>query len=565
MRFVSPFAVWLLLSSLATAQPELIGHWPLQETVDDVSSSRLKVQSTGVTFEATGPTKQIAKSARFDGLQSVLNVDKSTALQLSTQQFSVAAWVNAADAAGDVPGDLVSQYDFATGTGFHLGLYSHGGVTNSQSNFRQLHFGIDQGKTGQSQDAVFTDHGRLGNAVYVFSLCVHNEKLYASTCHAGENEAGHVFRFEGGEQWTDLGSPDKANAISAMTVFNGSLYAASSKYRLAGSSLEESRNTNFGGRVFRLGPNDQWIDCGSLSPETEGVASLVEFQGRLYAGSLYKPAGFFVFDGEGKWTACETPNGKRVEAMTVFNGSLYATSYDEGSVFRFDGAAWHEAGKIPNATQTYGFAVHQGSLFVSEWPQAHVFRFLGGTNWEDTGKLGEELEAMPLLVYNGKMYGGTLPQAEIYRYDGPNSWLKIGKVDHTSDVKYRRAWSMAVYKGRLFIEALPSGRVLSMEAGRNATYDTALPTGWHHVAAVRDADHLQLYVDGKMVSRSATLKAEDFDLTNDRPLQIGMGAQDHFRGNLADVRLYRGALSPEDVMKLASGVSSEVPGKSPEK
>jgi hypothetical protein len=172
---------------------------------------------------------------------------------------------------------------------------------------------------------------------------------------------------------------------------------------------------------------------------------------------------------------------------------------------------------------------------------------------------------MPLLVYNGKMYGGTLPQAEIYRYDGPNSWLKIGKVDHTPDVKYRRAWSMAVYKGRLFIGALPSGRVLSMEAGRNATYDTALPTGWHHVAAVRDADHLQLYVDGKMVSRSATLKAEDFDLTNDRPLQIGMGAQDHFRGNLADVRLYRGALSPEDVMKLASGVSSEVPGKSPEK
>lgn len=565
MRFASSCAVWLLLSSLAAAQPELIGHWPLQETSDDVSPGHLKLQSSGITFDANGPTTQITKSARFDGLKSVITVDASSALQLSTQSFSVAAWVNAADLEGDVPGDLLSQYDPASRTGFHLGLYSHGGVTNAQSNSRQLHFGIDQGKTDQPQDVTFTDHGRLGNAVYVFSLCVHNEKLYASTCHPGDTEAGHVFRFEGGEKWTDLGSPDKANSISAMAVFNGSLYVASSKYRLAGSSLEESRNTNFGGRVFRLGANEQWIDCGNLSPETEGIGSLIEFRGHLYAGSLYKPAGFYRYDGEDKWTACETPNGKRVEAMTVFNGSLYATSYDEGSVFRFDGTAWHEAGKIPNATQTYGFAVHRGSLFVSEWPQAHVFRYLGGTDWEDTGKLGEELEAMPLLVYNGKMYGGTLPQAEIYRYDGLNAWSKIGKVDHTPDVKYRRAWSMAVYQGRLFIGALPSGRVLSFEAGRNATWDKALPTGWHHVAAVRDADHLQLYVDGKQVSHSAALKPDDFDLTNDRPLQIGMGAQDHFRGNLADVRLYRGALSAEDVKELASGVSSGVAGKSTEK
>jgi hypothetical protein len=565
MRFVSPLALWVLLCSLAAAQPELIGHWPLQDNLSDASPSRLKFQSTGVTLEANGPTKLLTKSARFDGQQSVINVDTSSSLQLATQSFSMAAWVNAADLEGDVPGDLVSQYDPASRTGFHLGLYSHGGVTNAQSNFRQLHFGIDQGKTDQSQEGSFTDHGRLGNAVYVFSLCVHDEKLYASTCHPGDNEAGHVFRFEGGEKWTDLGSPDKANSISAMAVFEGSLYVASSKYRLAGSSLEESRNTNFGGRVFRLGPNEQWIDCGNLSPETEGIGSLVEFRGKLYAGSLYKPAGFFRYEGEDKWTACETPDGKRVEAMTVFNGSLYASSYDAGSVFRFDGNAWHDAGKIPNATQTYGFAVHQGSLFVSEWPQAHVFRFLGGTEWEDTGKLGEELEAMPLLVYNGKMYGGTLPLAEIYRYDGPNAWSKIARVDHTPDVRFRRAWSMAVYQGRLFVGALPSGRVLSFEAGRNATYDKALPTGWHHVAAVRDADHLQLYVDGKAVSRSATFKADDFNLTNDRSLQIGMGAQDHFRGHLADVRLYRGALSPEDVKHLASGVSSDGTGKSSDK
>ena len=187
-----------------------------------------------------------------------------------------------------------------------------------------------------------------------------------------------------------------------------------------------------------------------------------------------------------------------MEALTVFNDALYATCYDEGSVFRFDGERWEDLGKLPGATQTYGFGVHRGELFVSEWPQAHVFRWAEQPKreWIDTGKLGTELEAMPLLVYNGKLYCGTLPSAEVFRFDGPEKWFKIGRVDQTPDVKYRRAWSMAIYNGRLFVGTLPSGRVQSIEAGRNVTLDRAFPSGWHHVAAVREAKRLRLFVDG---------------------------------------------------------------------
>jgi hypothetical protein len=560
MRTVFVVAAWLCVGSISFGQSELIGHLPLQESIEDQSGNSLKVTGTGVLLTEDGPTAKLKRSAEFDGIQSVIRMASSSKLDLSSKPFSVAAWINAPEANGDIPGDLISQYDSKTRTGFHLGLYSHGGVTNSQSNYRQLHFGIDQGQLEEK----FTDHGQLGTAVYVFSLCVHDGKLYASTCHAGADEAGRVYRFEGGDKWTDLGSPDRANAISALTVFNGSLYAASSKYRLAGSSLAESENANFGGKVFRLGADDQWENCGTVSPETEGIASLIEFHGTLYAGSLYRPAGFFRYEGGDKWTACETPNGKRVEAMTVFNGSLFASCYDEGSVFRFDGKVWHEAGKIPNATQTYGFAVHNGSLYVSEWPMAHVYRYLGGTDWEDVGRLGEELETMPLLVYNGKMYGGTLPLAEVYRYDGSTTWTKIGRVDMTPDVRFRRAWSMAVYQGRLFVGALPSGRVLSIEAGRNATLDKSLPSGWHHVAAVRDADRLRLYVDGKLVSESAPITNEQYNLSSSADLNVGFGAQDFFKGRMADVRIYKGVLSETEIRQLAIE-SDSPPGKTTEK
>jgi hypothetical protein len=523
--------------------PVLIGHWPLRGTDREATGAQLRTTSRGLDFDVQGPAGTPRQAARFNGRDSVVEVADAEKLRRGARDFSISLWLNAPADGDDVPGDLATKYDPATRTGFHLGLYSHGGVTNAQPNFRQLHFGIDQARL----EPKFTDHGQLGNAVFVFSLCVHDGRLYASTCHAGAEGTGRVFRFEGGSRWTDLGSPDKANAISALATFNGALYAASSKYRLAGSALAESENQNFGGKVYRLDVQDRWVPCGTLSPETEAIASLIVFRGRLYASSLYRPAGFFRYEGGEQWTACETPGGKRVEALTVFNGSVYATCYDEGTVFRFDGQTWEHVGQIPGATQTYGLAVHRGSLFVSEWPQAHVYRYAGGSHWDDVGKLGDELEAMPLLVYNGQMYGGTLPTAEVYRYDTDQRWTKIGRVDHTPDVKYRRAWSMAVYQGRLFVGTLPSGRVQSTEAGRNATYDREFPAGWHHVAAVRQRDRLRLYVDGKAVAESARIEPGEFDLSNFQPLKIGFGAQDYFRGDIANVRLYEGALSARDV------------------
>lgn len=549
---------WLILFSLflefaivftrpcLSAEPELVAHWPLSGSDRELTGSPVRTTSRGVTFDVAGPGGLLPKAASFNGQNAVVDVADDLTLHLAANDFSISLWLNTQAELDDVPGDLVSQYDPATRTGFHLGLYSHGGVTNAQANTRQLHFGIDQARLERN----FTDHGQLGNAVFVFALCVHDGRLYASTCHGGKDETGHVYRFEGGDSWKDLGSPDKANAVSAIATFDGSLYVASSKYRLAGSALAESQNPNFGGKVYRLDANDQWVSCGTLSAETEAVASLIVFRGRLYASSLYRPAGFFRYEGGEKWTAGETPGGKRVEALAVFNGAIYGTCYDEGSVYRFDGDRWEHVGRIPNATQTYGFAVHRGSLFVSEWPQAHVYRFAGGTQWDDVGRLGEELEAMPLLVYNGRMYAGSLPSAEVFRFDAENRWTNIGKVDHTPDVKYRRAWSMAVYQGRLFVGTLPSGRVLSIEAGRNATFDRELSAGWHHVVAVRQNDRLKLFVDGRQAAQSAAFQPGDFDLTNHQPLQIGFGAQDYFRGDLAGVRLYRGVLSAAQIQNL---------------
>jgi hypothetical protein len=72
------------------------------------------------------------------------------------------------------------------------------------------------------------------------------------------------------------------------------------------------------------------------------------------------------------------------------------------------------------------------------------------------------------------------------------------------------------------------------------------------VAAVRTKDCLKLYVDGKLVSESAVLPDDAIDLSSQAKLQIGFGAQDYFKGNLADVRIYQGSLTPADIAELTA-------------
>ncbi|MFN0198106.1 MAG: LamG-like jellyroll fold domain-containing protein [Planctomycetaceae bacterium] len=547
LSLVALVASALSFSGVASAdEPKLIGHWKLQDSAADSSGNLHTGKVHGVKFVADGPTVGLSKSAEFDGRDNLIEVDSSEKLNLGRDPFSVSMWVHTDEMLDDVLGDLISRYDPANRQGFSLTLMHNVGQTTGTANERQLQFGIDNGHIDEN----WTDNGRLGNAVLVFSMLVHDGVLYGSTCEAEESGRGHIFRYAGGDTWEDIGSPDPSNSISALASYEGEIYAASSKYRLRGSALSESENPNLGGKIYKYKADNDWELVGEL-PEVEAVAGLTVYKGKLYVSSLYKPASLFRYDGGTTWTSVGTPDGKRVEALTVWNGEIWASCYDEGSVFRFDGEKWTHTGKLGETTQTYAFVVYESQLYCGCWPGGDVFRYDGDQNWVNTGRLGEELEVMGMAVYNGKMYGGTLPLAQVYRYDGPDQWTLTGRIDLTPDVKYRRAWTMAVYQGRLFTGTLPSGRVWSIEAGRVASADRRFPAGWHHVTAVKETESLKLYVDGKQIAESSKLSSDDYELNPDVSLRIGAGPHDHFRGKLCDVRLYRGALSAEAVAKLA--------------
>ncbi len=543
--FPAVFSLVLLSLSPGFAQKQsadtgLSGYWKLSGDARDHSQNRLKTKVHGsLSFEGSGN-----KAGVFDGRSTWLEVSAGKKADPGSGDFSVAAWIYTEAAMDDFPGDIISLYDLKRRKGFHLSLKSNASPT-SQSGYRQLIFGIDDGKAGH-----WTDEGRPGTTLMAFAMAEHKGSLYAGVCQPGVNETGKVFKYAGKDQWTDCGAPDKSNSVTALAVMDGELYAATGHYRVAGSSLAESENTTPGGRIFRYEGPGRWTEIGQL-PGVTCIGGLVVYNGKLYASSMYAPSGFFRYDGDNKWTKLANPENKRVVNMAVYNGYLYATSWDHGNVYRYDGKTWEDCGPVGDNTQNYAFNIYEGNLYSATWPSGRVFRFDGINKWTDVGRLGKELEVMAMMTYNGQMLGGTLPLAEVYGYEGDTLWTRMDQLDRTPDVKYRRAWTMAEHDGKVFCSTLPSGKIFSYESGKSVAAPGSLQAGWQHVAAVKTGTALRLYVNGTLVAEKSIPVSLKFDLGTDAPLKIGFGANDYFNGKLREVRLYKKALGTTEIQNLA--------------
>ena len=91
------------------------------------------------------------------------------------------------------------------------------------------------------------------------------------------------------------------------------------------------------------------------------------------------------------------------------------------------------------------------------------------------------------------------------------------------------------------------GRVYSLTAGSNVSYDYDLRLGWRHVAAVREQNRLRLYIDGELAATSPSFHPDRYDLANRVPLKIGFGSVDYFSGVIDEVRVYGRALTRAEV------------------
>jgi hypothetical protein len=552
--------------------PVPVAHWPLETDARDHAGPH-DGDATAVRFAPVAGRG----AAAFDGITSRIVVPDDAWLRLGARPFSVSFWLRLPEQVTGVFGDCLSKFDAARRRGLTCRAGGSSPGYSSVADVRSLHAGIDDGLLGE-----WTDHGKpWPSNTLVSTLTVFDGRLYTGIADALPGEAAPaVFRHGGGSDWEYCGRLDvdpRTRSVMSLIVHQGALYAGTGTWDWDKSMAGHCGPTH----VFRWEGGTSWQDCGVFGQGVR-VLSLASFDGRLYAGD--DRGMVHRMDAEGTWSCCgQLGAHDRVNALMVHQGRLYGAPH--GAIFRYDGGArWTCVGGAPDRrdglfgeNQTHTLQVYQGHLWAGMWPQGKVLRYEGGPGeWTDTGQLGIATdvyrinEVNDLTVYNGKLYTGALPLGEVYRYEQDGEWTGVGRLVHNEQMNptdifsWNRVPCMAVFQGRLFAgtstchgiaSAAPHpgvGRVWSVEAGRNACFDGDLGSRWRHVAVVRGAERLTIYVDGAAAASSAPWGGQCLDLATTEPLVIGAGAQGTLHGWMADVRLYDSALGEKEIIELAA-------------
>ena len=500
----------------------------------------------------------------------------------STGDFSIAVWVKCDGAVTDIIGDIFSKYDPVLRKGINLHVTGNSSSYSSVSDVRNVHFGIDN-----AVDSDWIDCGKpCSSNTCITNLVVYRGQLYAGIADAVEpHDACRVFRYEGGKEWTDCGraTNDLKNlTIHSMIVHKDELYAGTGVWdwlRLESGYSKEIKSAH----LCRYEGGTKWSDCG-IPCIGDRVFSLASFQGTLFAsddGKLHgnnPGANWYRYDDENNWMVEKVPMPDRISwflSMMVYRGNLYSSARKR--VYRYDDGIWFLVGDLSkkfNVRQIHTMGVYQGHLYAGTWPEGRFFRYDSDLNWSDCGYAGIDIvnqqinEINDMIVYNGRFYAGVIPKGEVWRYDGDKKWIPVKQLVQNPNwaVKDIESWSrvlcMTIFQGRFYAgtstvngradETLKSyaGRIFSWEVGKCVSFDHDLGTGWKHVCAVREKGRLKLYIDGSLAAASSFFNKGDYDITNNRPLFIGFGAEDYFKGSMNKLRIYNRALSPKEIKAL---------------
>lgn len=223
------------------------------------------------------------------------------------------------------------------------------------------------------------------------------------------------------------------------------------------SSMANTRHVFFG---LDAGTEPSWTDCGRPG-NGQMVYALAVFQGSLYAGTWEPAAGesgrVYRYGGGTRWVDCGAPDRcNAVSALAVVNGELYA------GVASYSGAGSH----LPPSPNTH--------------PGGRVYRYAGGQRWVDCGRFCDAELVWGMTVFQDRLYVTamdvppkhlTTPRQGLYRYEGGTNWTWCG---HPGG----RVAALTVANGDLFASGYnggPLGGVFRYDGGTNWTNFGAPP------------------------------------------------------------------------------------------
>ena len=518
------FVLCWAVAQTPAAEPRLVGHWKLAGDAADSSGNGLHAKPHGVEFRSKGPDGQLP-AATFDGKGRSPDRRPGGGLHLGTGDFTLALWVHCDERLDDRPGGPRHPVrPEEAGRVQPVAPDQHGRDEQPAEHpaapvrDRRRHR-ADVGRRGPAgQRGPGLRPGRPRRAPVRRDV----------RQRQGGRRAGVPVR--GAGQWTDCGAPDRCNAVSAMAVHRGEALRRDGQVSVRRLRPPRVGEPEPGRRGLPVRRRD---DAG---PRSAGCPTR-----RRSAGWWSSRAGCTprrCTSRPGSSGTRPTAAGRRCRSRTasgwsrsaVYNGFLWAPATTAAACTGSTaprGRTSASSATTPRPTRSpptvAGCASAPGRAEgLPPGGGRHAGRTSAGsaTSWR----------SWACSSTTASCTRGRSRSAEVYRYDGGRTWTRTARLDRTPDVKYRRAWTMAQYRGRLFCTTLPSGRVHSLTAGACVTHDRELPAGWRHVAAVRQGGVAPAVRGRQGGGRVGPVRPRPVRPDTGEPLVIGAGAGDFFRG-----------------------------------
>jgi len=263
--------------------------------------------------------------------------------------------------------------------------------------------------------SVWFDTGQLGADTAARILAVHGGSLYA----AGQ-PSGNIYRYDGGDTWTSIGQIGGSTTCLALYSFGGYLWAGTSATTMArwnGSVWENmgnlpaqyaeammEYNSNLyicSNKVYRWDGGGVFTDM--VLPAGTNPEPLIVYDGALYTvPSLAPTTRLYKYDGAA-WASVGNLTGCTwADAFAEFNGSLYVGAADTGLVFKWDGATFSLVDTIGEHVD--GMSVFNGILYAGTWENGGLYSSIDGATFTKLGEFEAGYSAYDMAVLDGRIY-----------------------------------------------------------------------------------------------------------------------------------------------------------------
>jgi hypothetical protein len=200
------------------------------------------------------------------------------------------------------------------------------------------------------------------------------------------------------------------------------------------------------------------------SYEQTYVNSLTVFNGQLYAGT-YESGLLFEWNDSNAWVLRAGPIGTppndeyEICSLVVFNGKLYGGTAPHGKLVEWNGSnAWVEkAPQFGDETYIYSLAVFNSKLYAGTYPHGKLLEWNGSSAWaEKAPQTGSETAVHSLTVFNGKLYGGTAPHGKLLEWNGVDAWVEKAPQPGSET----QIHSLAIFNDKLYGGGYTIGKLL---------------------------------------------------------------------------------------------------------